>query len=180
MSETSFGFRTAVGGFHKGDVSAYISKTAAEHSAKVSALQARIDELEAENERLRKNLLCKPSELVQVIENLPDPEPEPEPAPPTMHDQELNAYRRAEAAERLACQRAKKLYGEMQQICDRSARQVEETDAAAQTAISAIQAQLDAICASVTSLYESVRTSSEELRAIGQLVPDPAEGLEEV
>ena len=67
----------------------------------------------------------------------------------------------------------------MQNICDRSAQQLDDTDSVAQTAIDTIRAQLDAIHSSITALYEAVRSSSEELRIMGQMIPDPAEGLEE-
>lgn len=173
MSESNlYAFRTAVGGFHKGDVSSYIAKTAAAHHAQVEELQARIDTLERENRQLRDQLLYQPAPAAPVLE--------PEARDEGLKDRELAAYRRAEAAERLAFQRAKTLYGEMQAICDRSAGQLEETDAAAQAAVAAIQVQLDAIRDSVSALYASVRDSAEELHAMGQMVPDPAEGLEEV
>lgn len=166
-------FRTAVGGFHKGDVSAYITKTAAAHQAEVAALQDQLINLQAENDRLREQLIQQP-------EAEPAPAAEQAPEELSLRDQELAAYRRAEAAERLASQRAKKLYDDMQRICDRSARQLDETDAGTQAAMDAIGAQLLAIRSAAEALYTGIRTSSEELRAMSQMVPDPAEGLEEL
>lgn len=174
---TSYAFRTVVGGFHKGDVSAYIAKTAAEHQAQIAALQNQLESLQLENEQLRQQNqvpISSPDSSSSDVSSTPE-----EAAASSLRDQELTAYRRAEAAERLACRRAKKLYQEMQNICDRSAQQLDDTDSVAQTAIDTIRAQLDAIHSSITALYEAVRSSSEELRIMGQMIPDPAEGLEE-
>lgn len=172
MSETTT-FRTAVGGFHKGDVSAYISKTAAAHQAQVAGLENRLETLQQENDRLRQQLL----EQSAPVPSAPEPEPEDVPEP-SLKEQELAAYRRAEAAERLASQRARKLYAEMQQLCDNSGQQVAQTDSTIQTAMETINAQLDIIRTAITALHGSVRASSEELQTMGQMVPDPAEGLE--
>ena len=65
---TSYAFRTVVGGFHKGDVSAYIAKTAAEHQAQIAALQNQLESLQLENEQLRQR---KPQPLPFGIRNLP-------------------------------------------------------------------------------------------------------------
>jgi regulator of replication initiation timing len=172
MSET-YTFRTAVGGFHKGDVSEYIAMTAAAHQAQVAELKKQLETLEQENQRL----LQENEQLKQAAPEEVPPVEAPPQAP--TEKQELAAYRRAEAAERLACQRAKKLYAEMQTICDRSATQLDQTDAAAQGAMAAINDQLVTIRDTMTTLYDSVRQSAQALRDMGQLVPDPAEGLEE-
>ncbi len=171
MSESNpYLFRTAVGGFHKGDVSSYIAKTAAAHSAQVAELEARLEALEQENQEL----------WLRLSENPPVPEMEPAPAADaSLEAQELTAYRRAEAAERLACQRAKKLYTDMQHICDSAQQQLDSADAASKAAMSAMETQLNAIRETVSGLYRDIRSNAQALRAMGQMVPDPAEGLEE-
>lgn len=182
MSESiPYVFRTAVGGFHKGDVSAYIAKTAAEHQAQLESMKSQNDELERqlgalrlENDSLRRQLQ---TDAVEAKEKITEPEVPAEEV--SLQDKELAAYRRAEAAERLACQRAKKLYQDMQRICGDSARQLAQTDATAQQALEQIRDQFGLIRDSVSALYETVRDASQELREMGQMVPDPAEGLEE-
>ena len=42
MSNETFAFRSALGGFHRGDVSKYISETAAAHQAQTERLQEQI------------------------------------------------------------------------------------------------------------------------------------------
>ena len=39
MSDNTYSFRTALGGFHRGDVSEYIASTAAANKARISDLQ---------------------------------------------------------------------------------------------------------------------------------------------
>ena len=47
-------FRTALAGFHKGDVTDYISQTVNTHRDTVRKLNEQIDALERENEQLRR------------------------------------------------------------------------------------------------------------------------------
>lgn len=186
-----YAFRTAVGGFHKGDVTAYITRTAAAHQAELAVLNKRLQALEQENAALRDqvHLLELPHKLGQ-LEQAPQESPEPpvpesatpEPTAPNsgFEQQELLAYRRAEAAERLACQRAKKLYGSIQTICDESAVSMDGAGSVAQEAMDIIAQQLQRVQDSLGAVQNNLRSSSESLRAMGDMVPDPAEGLEEL
>ncbi len=181
----SYTFRTAVGGFHKGDVTAYISKTASAHQTALAALQKQVETLEQENASLREQLqmLSLPNLLDQMApEPAPDAAPQSEPVDPpdpSLKERELLAYRRAEAAERLACQRAKKLYSDIQHICDDSAASMDDADAVTREALEIILAQLQRVRNSVDGLSGVIQASSESLRAMGDMVPDPAEGMEE-
>ena len=172
MSNQAYAFRTAIGGFHRGDVSSYIAQTAALHEAQLDALKKQLALLERENEALRAQLSQVPEPAVPVQE-------EPAPAEAPIHERELAAYRRAEAAERVATQRARKLYDDVQSICDSSLHALEDSNDVAQAAASNISIQLEIIRTSVEGVYESLRASSEKLKVLGQMVPDPAEGLEE-
>ena len=173
MSEqATASFRTSVGGFHKGDVTDYIARTAQAHEARVTELQARLDALEEENSRLRALLAEQPTP-----EEAPE-EPSPREPEDSIARQELAAYRRAEAAERLAAQRVRKLYGDMQDVCDRSTRQAEASRAAAQEAMEILDKQLEVLRISAAALRDGLSTSAEELSAMSSFVPDPAEVLE--
>ena len=96
-----------------------------------------------------------------------------------MESRELAAYRRAEAVERLANQRARKLYADMQEICDNSMQEFQDSSDVTRSAADSISRQLDVIRASVESVFASLGASSEKLRAAAQFSPDPAESLEE-
>ena len=45
MSDTTYTFRTALGGFHKGDVTAYIEKVASQHRSELLENEKIITEL---------------------------------------------------------------------------------------------------------------------------------------
>lgn len=183
-----YAFRTAVGGFHKGDVTAYISKTAAAHQAEIADLKKQLEALEQENAALREQIHRMeqpqlPGQNEAAQESQPeagqDTEALPGPSTSSVREQELLAYRRAEAAERMACQRAKKLYGSIQSICDASAANMDGAGSVTQEAMAVIAQQLQRIQDSLNTVQDGLRTSSESLRTMGEFVPDPAEGLEE-
>ena len=187
MSNETFAFRSALGGFHRGDVSKYISETAAAHQAQTERLQEQIAALEQENEALRAQLeaLQEPhaeeeeSALIELPEEAPAEEAPPEEPEESLRDRELAAYRRAEAAERLANLRARKVYEDLQTVCGESSREVDGLNDTAHAAAENIGAQLDIIRAAVENACAAMQTSSEKLSAISQLVPDPAETLTE-
>ena len=171
MPENTYSFRTALGGFHRGDVSEYIASTAAAHQARIDELQEQIQRLERENESLRSRLETLPEEAVEETDvEVPEGD---------MESRELAAYRRAEAVERLANQRARKLYADMQEICDNSMQEFQDSSDVTRSAADSISRQLDVIRASVESVFASLGASSEKLRAAAQFSPDPAEELEE-
>ena len=187
MSNETFAFRSALGGFHRGDVSKYISETAAAHQAQTERLQEQIAALEQENEALRAQLeaLQEPhaeeeeSALIELPEEAPAEEAPPEEPEESLRDRELAAYRRAEAAERLANLRARKVYEDLQTVCGEYSREFDGLNDTAHAAAENIGAQLDIIRAAVENACAAMQTSSEKLSAINQLVPDPAETLTE-
>ncbi len=176
-----YAFRTAVGGFHKGDVTAYISKTAAAHQAEIADLKKQMEALEQENAALRDQVhLMELPHLLSQQEATQEPQSEAQPVQngASVKEQELLAYRRAEAAERFAHQRAKKLYGSIQAICDASAASMDGAGSVTQEAMEIIAQQLQRIQDSLSSVQSGLRDSSDSLRAMGEFIPDPAEGLE--
>lgn len=171
IDTTAYRFRTAVGGFHKGDVADYISKTAAQHSAELKKYQEQIAALEEENQILRQQFLTTP---------LPDPEPAaPETTPSeAVSELELQAYRRAEAAERLANQRAKKLYQALEAICKDTEQEFSQTDAALEQAVQAVRDQAKAMENAYHTLSALLQKSKEQLCSMDAMMPDPGEELE--
>lgn len=175
INTTVYRFRTSVGGFHKGDVADYIAKTAQQHQAELAKKDSQIAQQEKEIQSLREqlNLMMASSMLLQ--EDAPS-EPDSQPA---LTELELEAYRRAEAAERLANQRAKKLYVQMEDICrstdaafDGAKTVVEET---AQQVL--MQAQvLNNACQTLT---QALHASRDTLSVMDAMLPEPAELLEE-
>lgn len=125
----SYRFRTAVGGFHKGDVSAYIKQTAGAHQAECAQLKQALSDAQQENETLRASLAELQAQLDAVHEPSDEDREERAAQEPDTSEHitelELGAYRRAEAAERLAYQRAGRLYADMQRIHDSALAQLE-------------------------------------------------------
>lgn len=176
-------FRTAVGGFHKGDVSTYIAKIAGEHRAETAELQQQLEALQKENDTLRTQMAQAEAQLAKALgdtqaEDGSAKRTEEAISPETITDLELGAYRRAEAAERLAHQRAKRLYADMQDIYDNAAAQLHTVSGAAGTALGAIEDAVHSVRAALEGTQNAAKNAQESLEDLGALVPDPAEGLE--
>ena len=171
IDTTAYRFRTAVGGFHKGDVADYIAKTAAQHTSELKEYQERIAALEQENEILRQQFLTTP---------IPVSAPVPTEAVPSedVSELELQAYRRAEAAERMANQRAKKLYQTLEAICKDTEQEFSRTDAAMEEAVNAVMQQAKTMEAAYHALASLLLQSKEQLASMDAMIPDPGEELE--
>ena len=52
----SYGFRTALGGFHKGDVIGYIERTLAQHRSELLDYEATVTSLREENRSLQQQM----------------------------------------------------------------------------------------------------------------------------
>ena len=148
-------FRGSLGGFNRTDVADYIEKLCLTHAAELKERSRRAEELqtqleetraqlretEADRDRLQDQLQEAQDQLQEAQDALeaataPEPEPEepeepeeveaPEEAPdyPSL---ELEAYRRAEATERLAARRAEQLSRQMQEFVTHISQRYAET-----------------------------------------------------
>lgn len=181
--EYSHRFRTAVGGFHKGDVSAYIAKISGLHRAELSELQQALTSAQQENEILREQLAAMQTEpeTPSYTSTADSETAEAELcacAPETLKELELEAYRRAEKAERLAYQRAGRLYEDMQDIYDASGTQLRNISGAAAQAMDAVETALQTLKDALEHTQDTAKQSAETLDAMGATIPDPAEELE--
>jgi DNA repair exonuclease SbcCD ATPase subunit len=176
-------FRTSIGGFNRSDVSDYMTKVAAEHQAilkqnqkETAELQQRLRETEfslddaltqlnkakadleactAENASLRAEL--------EAAEALLASQPAPQEPAPDYASMELEAYRRAEATERLASERSAKLRQQITDLLETSADRYEESGQ------------------EITALAEDIRANlkrlEESLSDLEVLFGDTADGL---
>lgn len=181
-------FRGSLGGFNRTDVADYIEKLCLSHAAELKERSRRMDELtqaladaqtqlrevRAERDRLQEEL----QEAREDLEAATAPEPEepeeaeeaeaPEEAPdyPSL---ELEAYRRAEATERLAARRAEQLSRELNEfvthISQRYTETGEEIAALSEDMRSDLQrlqdslSDLESLFAETTDHFESVEES---------------------
>ena len=187
-------FRGSLGGFNRTDVADYIEKLCLTHAAELKERSRRAEELqtqleetraklretEADRDRLQDQLQEARDQLQEAQDALeaataPKPEPEepeepeeveaPEEAPdyPSL---ELEAYRRAEATERLAARRAEQLSRQMQEfvahISQRYAETGEEIAALSEDMRSDLQrlqdslSDLESLFTETTDHFESV------------------------
>ena len=179
MADSSRPFRTAMGGFHKGDVVGYIERTAAQHRSELLSRDQIIQELQEENRSLQQqlNLLMMATPVATpapVAEPIPAPAPKPvptpapAPAPAELMTQELQAYRRAEAVERNANARARKLYQQLEGVCQETLDGFQLTDSAVKQAIDAMMSQAASLEQACQALSAALNTSREKLAATNE------------
>lgn len=184
MADIAYHFRNALGGFHKGDVTGYIEKTAAQHRAELLECEQTISTLREENRSLQQqlNVLMMTAPLTAAPTPTPTPEPAPAPVPsedPDLMSMELQAYRRAEAVERKANNRARKLYRQMECLCDNTLDEFQTTDSAVKQAIEAIMAQTSSLEQAYQTLSATLSASQKKLASINAVLSDPDADSEE-
>ena len=112
MADQNFSFRTALNGFNRADVIAFLEELTRKHSTELEeqreSLRYANEELERLREELRELREERPAEASAPAEKLPVSETEP-----VAQEQELEAYRRAERCEREARIRAGRIYGDV-------------------------------------------------------------------
>ena len=125
-------FRAAINGFNRSDVVNYIEECSINH-------ERALRQLRDENARLRADLQKLQAEkdaleATPAEPEVPEPEAEPQPEPiseapavqePISSAEELAAYRRAEAVERAARNRAAALCRQVNEIVDNASRKFE-------------------------------------------------------
>ena len=181
MDDSTYRFRTALGGFHKGDVLGFIEKIAAHHRSELLEREKTITTLREENRSLQQQLNL----LMMATPTAPAPEPAPEPAPapvpepaplPTDADalmtMELQAYRRAEAVERHANHRARKLYQQLEDVCADTRSQFQDTDASVRQTIEAMLEQAKTLEQTYQALSAALDASREKLAIMDSLLTE--------
>ena len=153
-------FRTAVGGFNRMDVVSYIESLSMKN-------QQTLKKLQEENSELRRQIAqyeaaSVPSEMEETPPETVEPEvPEAEPivhAEPdtaSLKDQELAAYRRAEAAERTARTRATQLN-----------QSVDEIFSEALSRFDSSSSEANALCEDLLSSYSRLQEALADIRVI--------------
>lgn len=175
-------FRSSLGGFHRGDVANYIESLSREHAAALKEQSGRIDALQAELLAARQKLEEAEAEKRALQDQLDDAlaaleaatapaeeaaedetEAEPEEAPdyPKL---ELEAYRRAEATERLATQRAQQLKRELVDFLENTTARYQQTG--------------EDIAALAEDLKSGLKRLEENLSELDLLFGETAEHLE--
>lgn len=166
-------FRSSLGGFHRGDVANYIESLSMQHAAamkektgQIDALRAELQEAEAEKRALQDQLddaLAALEAATAPAEDEAEDEMEAEEVPdyPKL---ELEAYRRAEATERLATQRAQQLKRELVDFLENTTARYQQTG--------------EDIAALAEDLKSGLKRLEENLSELDLLFGETAEHLE--
>ena len=179
MADTEYRFRSALSGYHKGDVIGYIEKAAAQHRSQVAEYEALVASLREEICSLQRqvNLLMMAAPVISepAVVEVPAPVPEPAPAPvapaPVEDDVmllELQAYRRAEAVERTANARVRRLYQKMEDLCDTAMSDFQAADSAVKQTVAAMMEQSAKLEQTYKTLSDALNASRENLTAINE------------
>ena len=147
-------FRTAINGFNKQDVVRYIEYLNNQHNAQIAQLNNQLKNAQTPaDDRLQAKLdaaLARCAELEAQLAKVP--------AAPS--GKELETYRRAEEAERLARERAQQIYTQANAILADTTAKAEAASARiaelAQQATTQMQAYQEAIAGSQTLFQEAV------------------------
>lgn len=169
MDNLEYQFRTCFRGFHKDDVAEYIKITEAQHQQELHQLQQINDDLRKENLSLQQQLdlmimFTPPQESAPVTET-----------PDTLMNKELEAYRRAQAVERNAKDRARQLHRQLDAICAETMDEYRVIDAAVNQTLQVISAQMDALAESYRALSAFTESSRQKLASINGLHISPEE-----
>ena len=175
-------FRSSLGGFHRGDVANYIESLSMQHAAamkeksgQIDALQAellaarqKLEEAEEEKRALQKKLddaLAALEAATAPAEDEAEDETEAEvEEAPDYPKLELEAYRRAEATERLATQRAQQLKRELVDFLENTTARYQQTG--------------EDIAALAEDLKSGLKRLEENLSELDLLFGETAEHLE--
>lgn len=91
---------------------------------------------------------------------------------------ELQAYRRAEAVERNANNRARKLYHQMEDVCEDALGEFQVTDSAVKKTIEVMLEQANSLEQAYQALSAALNASREKLAAMNALLCDSEEDPE--
>lgn len=177
----SHNFRSALGGFNREDVVHYIEYARAQHDAEIAQLRSENQALKEELAALRAAPAASCTELEERIAALeaerdelkaqldataPE-EIEPEQLQPQeLMVKELEAYRRAERAERNARERAQQIYDQANGVLADAAVQVDEAAARIGQMTDMVSTQLGALQSAVTGSKEALSAAVSVLAAI--------------
>lgn len=175
-------FRSSLGGFHRGDVANYIESLSMQHAAAMKEKSGQIDALQAELLAARQKLEEAEAEKRALQDQLDDAlaalEAATAPAEEAAEDEteaeveeapdypklELEAYRRAEATERLATQRAQQLKRELVDFLENTTARYQQTG--------------EDIAALAEDLKSGLKRLEENLSELDLLFGETAEHLE--
>ncbi len=176
-------FRSALNGFNREDVVRYIEFINNKHNAQVNQLHTEIQTLRSQLDALQNSnsaqddlaahleeAQAQNAALTQELENLRLQLEQAANRPQT--DSELEAYRRAERAERIAKERVSQLYAQANGL-------LADATVKADDAVAQISGMTDEVCAQLSALLNALSAGANTIRdtaaAMYAIKPIPAE-----
>ena len=165
-------FRKAVNGFNRHDVVTYIEYLNNKHRSEITQLENRLQAatrpadhsvLEAENAALKQELEALKTQL--AIQNLQPTAPAAQ-AGPSCTEQELEAYRRAERAERMAIERARATRDQAKAILAEATAKIQLSSSQLEEAAKNMAIQLEAYKVTVVSAGNILNDTAAALGAV--------------
>lgn len=153
-------FRTALGGFNRQDVADYIERSAQAHNAQLQQLKEEAACLQKERDTALAELAQVKVQLDAALEGNPIV-PEGDPAA-----LELEAYRRAEAAERSANARIRRQTEKLEKLMDALAQEQSGASRELTELVSAMELSIARSGEIFAALQASLSRSAEEMDAI--------------
>ena len=159
-------FRREFRGFNREDVVRYIEFTNKKHTSLVNQLKAENQGLKDELAALRTNSADaeKDALIASLQAQLEELQAQPVPAEPT--DSELEAYRRAERAERAAKERADRIYQQATATLSEATLQVDTAAQQMTQLAEQVSAQISALQATVDSSKDALKSAAATMYAI--------------
>ena len=174
-------FRTAFNGFNRDDVVNYISFLTTKHENQINQLHSELDQLrqelaekpqvspvdEAELASLKEQVAALTAQLQEKDATISQLRTQPAaPAVSPLTEQELNAYRRAENAERRAMERVNQMYAQASGVLADTVSRLEENNNRVGQLTDLVRADLVKLEAAVAETKNVLADSSTVLSAI--------------
>jgi len=156
MADEIYSFRSALHGFHRGDVVSYLSTISAAHARELEELREALRLAKEENSRLCQEAPNNADEKKET--SVPQAAAVQESQQASLQAQELEAYRRAERYEREAHVRADRLYADACAAVEKTRQKLSEH----QVQLGEINGTLSGDLAALQSMLEQIRTRLSE------------------
>ena len=175
MDSQTYSFRSALSGFNRADVIAFIGQLSASHEA---ALRERDDELRIVNEELER-LQRENARLIKLVTDRAETqsaEKQPEPAVPAeavnpsspTQEEELEVYRRAERCEREARARAEKVYSAVAAEVDGASKKLLTQEERLLDVSSSLADDIASLQSTMSDICEQLSGTKKRTHAMGK------------
>ena len=156
MENQTYSFRSAMNGFHRGDVISFLGELSLKHQAQVQALQEElriakeeIERLQLENENLQNKKTAQPQ--VEAVDT---------------DARELEAYRRAERYEREAKTRAGKIFADVSVAIDAAGKQLLEQELQLRDVSAVLSSDITSLEAAMADIRGKLNGTRERIYAL--------------